>query len=228
MTISIKSIILLALMFASAALGYALRPTHKLADQRPNFSFEMMIPKTFGEWQELQQSTAQVIDAQKFEFISKIYKQTLSRTYTNSKGDRIMLSLAYVEDQSDSFGAHLPEVCYPSQGFQISDRNTIQLRTLNIQIPVIRMVAKLGPRVEPISYWLTVGDEVVDTSNQRKIAQLRFALHGAIPDGMLVRVSSIGNDTAREYEVQARFISDFGAAVPKNLRSLLLGQVGDF
>ncbi|MBT9507768.1 exosortase-associated protein EpsI, B-type [Rhodoferax sp.] len=226
MRLSVKSLILLALMLLSAGLATALRPTNKLADQRPAINFETMIPKSFGEWQELQQATAQIIDPKQREFIEKIYKQTLTRTYVNASGARIMLSLAYVENQSDSFGVHLPEVCYPAQGFQISDRFSTQVKTADRSIPVGRMVAKLGARVEPISYWVTVGDSLVASSTDRKVEQMRNAIRGNIPDGMLVRVSSISADTANAYTLHGRFINDFEAALPKNLRALLYGQGG--
>lgn len=226
MKLSAKSIVLLALMLLSAGLAAALRPTNKLADQRPVINFETMIPKSFGEWQELQQATAQIIDPQQRQFIEKIYKQTLTRTYVDASGARIMLSLAYVENQSDSFGVHLPEVCYPAQGFQISNRFSTQIKTADRSIPVGRMVATLGPRVEPISYWVTVGDHLVANSTDRKVEQMRNAIHGNIPDGMLVRVSSISGDTVSAYAMHARFINDFEAALPKNLQALLYGQGG--
>ena len=51
--------------------------------------------------------------------INKIYNQTLTRTYINPRGDRIMLSIAYGRDQSDALQMHKPELCYPAQGFRL-------------------------------------------------------------------------------------------------------------
>lgn len=225
MKFGLRNFILLALMLAASGLAVALRPTHKLADQRPPIQLETLVPHTFGEWREEPQSSAQIIDPQQQEFIKVIYQQTLSRTYVSANGERIMLSLAYVENQSSSFGVHLPEVCYPSQGFQITERTTAQIKIAGSAMPVEKMVATMGPRIEPITYWVTVGDQVAAGSTQRKLAQMRFALHGQIPDGMLVRISSIGNDTQSAYEAQARFAYDFEAAMPKDLHALLFGQI---
>jgi EpsI family protein len=221
----LKNFILLALMLSASGLALTFRPTHKIADQRPAFKLET-IPHTFGEWREEPQSLMQIINPQQQEFIQEIYKQTLSRTYVNAAGYRIMLSLAYVESQSDSFGVHLPEVCYPAQGFQMGDRFAAQIKTSQKTIPVERMVATMGARVEPITYWVTVGDQIAAGPTERKLAQIRFAFHGNIPDGMLVRISSIGVDTASAYAAHARFVNDFEAALPRDLRTLLFGQIG--
>lgn len=225
MNILLRNIILLVLMLAASGLSLALRPTNKIADQRPAIKLETMIPLTFGEWREEQHKSVQIIDPQQQEFIDSIYKQTLSRTYVNATGYRIMLSLAYVENQSDSFGVHLPEVCYPAQGFQMGEQFTTQIKISSTSIPIIRMVATLGTRTEPITYWTMVGDQIAASSTQRKLAQMRFAVRGDIPDSMLVRVSSIDSDTASAYEVQAHFIKDFEAALPKDLHALLFGQI---
>lgn len=225
MNILLRNIILLVLMLATSGLSLALRPTNKIADQRPAIKLETMIPHTFGEWREEQHKSIQIIDPQQQEFIDSIYKQTLSRTYVSTTGYRIMLSLAYVENQSDSFGVHLPEVCYPAQGFQMGEQFTTQIKISSTSIPIIRMVATLGTRIEPITYWVMVGDQIAASSTQRKFAQMRFAVRGDIPDSMLVRVSSIDSDTTSAYEVQAHFIKDFEAALPKDLHTLLFGQI---
>ena len=71
-----------------------------------------------------------------------------------------MLSIAYGGDQSDTMAVHKPEVCYPAQGFQILKNATASFSTGDGNIPVKRLVATQGPRIEPITYWTTVGDTV--------------------------------------------------------------------
>lgn len=41
---------------------------------------------------------------------------------------------------------------------------------------------------------------------QKKLLELSNGLTRKIPDGMLIRVSSIDSDTSRAYQVQERFI----------------------
>ena len=108
MNLWLRNFILLMLMLAASGLALALRPTHKLADQGPPFDLEAIIPRTFGEWHEEKHYSAQIVDPQQQEMIDKIYTQTLSRTYVNTSGYRIMLAIAYGDDQRDALQTHYP------------------------------------------------------------------------------------------------------------------------
>src|SRR5450830_590456 len=119
MRLTFKNLLLLALMLISAGLGAALRPTISMADERPPIDLAAMVPTTFGDWREEINVLAQVINPQQKSVIDKIYSQTLSRTYVNPQGYRIMLSIAYGKNQSDALQLHKPEVCYPAQGFTL-------------------------------------------------------------------------------------------------------------
>ncbi len=74
-------------------------------------------------------------------------------------------------------------------------------------IPVKRLLATQGARVEPIIYWLTVGDTVAVNSLKWKLAQMKYGLTGKVPDGMIFRVSSLG-DEENAYPVQENFIRE--------------------
>ena len=54
----------------------------------------------------------------------------------------------------------------------------------------------MGERVEPVTYWLTVGSQVIQSNLDKRIALIRLGLTGQIPDGLLFRVSSIDGDSA--------------------------------
>src|SRR5687767_12313064 len=103
--------VLAALMCLAAFGGYAARPSEKAADRGQSLSLDAVVPKQFGEWTELQEQSAQVVNPQTQEILDKIYSQLLSRTYVNKQGYRIMLSMAYGDDQRGALQAHKPEVC---------------------------------------------------------------------------------------------------------------------
>jgi EpsI family protein len=86
-------------------------------------------------------------------------------------------------------------------------------------------MAKYGTRDEPITYWLVVGDRVTVSRTDQKLAQFRLGLKGLIPDGMLVRVSSIDSNRERGYEQQATFLEDLVAAVPPAGRDRIFGTL---
>ena len=220
-----SGLLVAALMFAASAAAVALRPTHKLADAGPKVDLETMIPKQFGDWR-IDASIAPVLPAPDVQAkLDKIYNQTLARTYVNRRGQRVMLSIAYGGDQSDSMQVHLPEVCYAAQGFQIDRASLGQIATDYGTLPVKRLIARLNSRVEPITYWITVGDEVVNAGYKRKLAQIRYGITGNVPDGILVRASSIDRDNLGAYSLQDNFLRDMLAAMPKKNRSKVVGRL---
>lgn len=212
----------LALIVAAAG-GVALKPTRHVADQGPKIDLETMIPKQFGEWKIDETIAPLQVDPQRLEVLNRIYNQTLSRTYINLKGERIMLSIAYGGDQSDSMQVHKPEVCYPAQGFQVLKLATGMFDTGFGNIPVKRLLAAQGARVEPIIYWLTVGDTVAVGGLKWKLAQLKYGLTGKVPDGLLFRVSSLG-DEATAYPVQEDFTRVLLKALSPENRKRLIGS----
>ena len=158
--------------------------------------------------------------------LNKLYNQTLSRTYVNPKGERIMLSVAYGGDQSDGTRAHRPEVCYPAQGFQLLSSSSSTLHGDAEGMRVRRLVAKLGGRVEPITYWMVIGDKVTITGTEAKWAQLSYSMRGVVPDGLLVRVSSIDANTDAAYGLQRQFVEQLSSAIAPAIRPQVMGQHG--
>jgi len=91
-------LILGAVMVLAALAAVALTPTRKLA-QEQLVSLEVLIPQSFADWQ-LDPGIAPVTVSPDVQAkLDKIYNQVLSRTYVNSSGERIMLSVAYGGNQ---------------------------------------------------------------------------------------------------------------------------------
>ncbi len=223
-----RYIILMLIMVCTSAFAYNVRPTHKIADEGEKVDLENLIPQQFNEWR-IVNMAAQIVNPETAAAISKIYAQTLSRVYENAKGQRIMLSIAYGRDQSDSVGAHLPEGCYGGQGFAINSIEKTQLSTAFGSIPVIRLLASKSDRIEPITYWLTTGKKVGYPGWETKKIKLNYALKGSIPDGLLMRVSSLAPSTALEdieatYAIQKIFAQDLLTSVSPLQRMHLIGK----
>lgn len=195
-----------AAMVLAAGAAPALKPS--LVQPAPGaFDLERVIPRSFGNWI-IDPSIVPITPAPDVQAqLDRIYDQIVSRTYVNDRGERLMLVLAYGGEQSDALKAHRQEVCYAAQGFEIRQVLHGNLRLRQKTIPVTRVVAVRGPRVEPVTYWLTMGDRVVLGRLERLMVQLRFGLSGRIPDGMLVRVSSISANPAQAFNGHEEFIS---------------------
>jgi EpsI family protein len=225
-SIRLRAFIAMLLMVASATAGQVWKPTHYMADSRPKLNLEELFPKQFADWRLDRHVPLQVVSPVTEALLNKLYNQTLSRTYVNSKGDRIMLSIAYGGDQSEATRAHRPEVCYPAQGFDVLSSEVAQVTTASHPVRVKRLVAKLDARIEPITYWIVVGDSIALSGTEQKWEQVRYSFSGVIPDGMLVRVSNIDPNKSEAFAVQDEFVADMVAALPPQSRSRVIGTAG--
>lgn len=220
---NIKNVLIGLTLILAAWGGFVLKPTKHIVDTRPKIHLETMIPIRFADWKIDDQVAPVQVDPQRLAVLNKIYNQTLSRTYVNAQGDRMMLSIAYGGDQSDGMQVHKPEVCYPAQGFQMQDLAIGSFDSGYGVIPVKRMLATMGPRVEPLIYWITIGDTVAVNSLKWKIAQLKYGLTGKVPDGMIFRVSSIG-DPLIARPLQEDFIKVLLANLTPENRKRIIGN----
>jgi EpsI family protein len=199
-----KSLLVGAAMVLAAGAALALRPSP--APQAASVDLQRVIPESVGDWR-IDPLVVPIVPAPDVQAnLARVYDQIVSRTYVNARGERVMLTVAYGGDQSDALKAHRQEVCYAAQGFGISNVQHGQLRLREKTIPVTRLLAVRGARSEPVTYWFTMGDRVVLGRLERLIVQLKSGLSGRIPDGMLVRVSSISANPARAYEEHEEFV----------------------
>lgn len=225
MGIPLRVLVIGVVMLAASGLAVAMKPTQRIADIGPKIDLESLIPRRFEDWTVDTTVVPVQVSPDVQAKLDKIYNQTLSRTYVNSRNERIMLSVAYGGDQSDSMQVHKPEVCYPAQGFQVISSAIGRIATDFGALPVKRLVARQGARNEPITYWIVVGDRVATKGFDHKIAQLRYGFSGKVPDGMLVRVSSIDRDEGRGYEIQASFVRSLIAGVQETDRLRVIGHL---
>ncbi|GHD56380.1 exosortase-associated protein EpsI, B-type [Jeongeupia chitinilytica] len=212
------------LMLATAAAAAWMTPTLRLAEQRI-VDLKDIVPTQFAGWRLDPEQGVIEVPAELQATMSRVYSETLSRTYVNANGERVMLAVAYGKDQSDGNNSvHRPEVCYPAQGFEIGRARAGRIYFADGDLAVTQLVARLETRIEPISYWITVGNRLVGNGSEQKWAQLRYGLNGVIPDGLLFRVSTIDDDSARAYHLQSQFVDDLRRAVLPRHRAILFGE----
>lgn len=211
-------------MIAAASLSSIMEPTQRLADQLPQLELEEAIPKSFANWEADAGLFVVQVSPDVLERLRKVYSDTLSRVYVNRRtGDRIMLSIAYGREQRGILAVHYPEVCYPAQGFGIASNQIGQVVTPSGGIPVRRLESVLKPRYEPITYWTTIGDQLSLGGAHKRLIELKYGLSGIVPDGLLVRVSSIERDSNAAFKKHDDFIRDMLEALPPTTRQRLIG-----
>jgi EpsI family protein len=210
-------------MAGASALTIALTPKPRVPGPHDQFSLDRMIPAHFSGWAIDTAIVPLTPDPDQQSTLERIYDQTLSRTYVNAAGQRVMLSIAYGGDQSNALALHLPEVCYAAQGFQMLEAADGVLATRFGSLPVKRLVARQNARNEPITYWITIGDRAVASGIRHKLQRLAYGITGKIPDGMLVRVSTIQPDQREAWRVHEAFIGQMLDVLAARDRARLLG-----
>ena len=156
---------------------------------------------------------------------SRVYDQTISRGYRDEDDNLVMVVVAYGHNQSDALQLHRPEICYVANGFKIISnfRHDVKLTSYaGISIPSLRLVTLSSNRPEIVTYWTRVG-EMLPTSNlRRQYEKLKYGLSGKVPDGVLVRVSTISVKPEEAYDIHDKFINDLlGVVDEKNLEFFL-------
>jgi EpsI family protein len=223
--ISFKHFVIGLCMLAATGMALALKPTARLVDAKSKINLETLIPVQFGDWKMDESIAPLLVTPELQKVIDETYSQTLNRTYVNRGGKRIMLSVAYGGNHGEGMQMHRPEICYPAQGFQVvKEPQPALLGTQYGELQVNRLVAEQGSRHEPITYWVVVGDKQTQFGLRMRLAHLRYTLTGVIPDGMLIRVSSIDQDDQGAYQNQSEFIRAMLAALRGKEREHITGK----
>jgi len=220
-----RAIILAVLMLGASMLTVALTPTRGAIAEAAQFDLETVIPHQFGDWQMDMLISGAVINPQTQATLINTYSQILTRTYVNSNGRRIMLSLAYGEDQSSQNRIHRPEICYPAQGFQIGKKWKDLISTDPVTIPVMRITTQLGNRHEPVTYWIRIGNSLARGVIEQTFVRVSYGLRGNIPDGILFRVSEISPDFQDSFALQDQFIRTLLSSITPNDQKILIGSL---
>lgn len=229
---SLPSSLKLASAFALACVlsvgaAQVLRPTVSLAQAGAPIDLKNQIPASFGGWSEVRYLTPVLPDPSLQARLDELYTQVLARTYRHADGRTVMLSVAYGSDQSsEATAVHRPEFCYTAQGFSVANLGESALPVgTSPPLKVQRLLARQGSRLEPILYWVTLDREAVLPGVGRKLTQLRYGLRGEIPDGMLIRVSTLETaNPERGFESQQAFLKDLFLAIDPQVRPRYFGR----
>jgi EpsI family protein len=218
-------------LLASAVFAEVLAPRELMARSSGSLDLQEMIPKQFGSWTVIP-DLSPVTPADPEGYIepdansARIYSQEVGRGYSDGHGNIVMLMVAYGPVQNFRLKAHRPEFCYTAAGFRVSDKvgATVMFRDDAKPLKVTRLIAERGPRFEPISYWMRVGNDIATGVVDRQIIRLKYGLRGIIPDGALIRVSTVGLAQGPSYQLQDRFIHDLLAAIPPEDLKFFIGS----
>jgi EpsI family protein len=216
-------------LLGAAVLAQVLAPRELMARTSASLNLETVIPKQFAGWT-LVPNIAPVTPADPEGYVAdanstRIYSQEVGRTYTDANGDIVMLMVAYGPVQNFRLKAHRPEMCYTAAGFRVSSKTAAEVsyRPDATPLKVAHVIAEREQRFEPISYWMRVGNDITTGVIDRQLIRLKYGLRGIIPDGALMRVSTVGMPEQASYALQNQFIRELLAAIAPENRKFFTG-----
>ncbi|MDX1250964.1 MAG: EpsI family protein [Gammaproteobacteria bacterium] len=227
---SLRVSLLICVLSIFAAIG-AVVATPRLTEVENPPNLEETVPRQFGDWKERPSPYAQVsLATGNEENLDRPYDQTVMRTYVNSKGQMVMLALAWGRKQRQEVKVHRPDLCYVAQGYDVQSLKTVTFANImGASGPVTgkRMVATSRRGGEVVSYWMRIGSLYSEDAVNTRLHILKEGLAGRIPDGILVRASQIISEGATPAEIelvhqrQELFLAELVQATPRSSRSLL-------
>jgi EpsI family protein len=210
----------LGLAFASVAGVAAARQPRRHVDYLGKSKLDKVLPEQLGQWKFV--STSGLVVPPEDQLARALYSQLLTRTYVDESGQPMMLLVAQSASQTGILQIHRPEICYTAGGYQLSKIEPRQVRLPWGTIPTMSLSATSDSRTEQIVYWTRIGDHLPSSWREQRLAVALDNLKGVIPDAVMVRVSTYGNDKTAALASIDRFISSLMASVSPDLRRVLM------
>jgi EpsI family protein len=217
-----RDLILGGLGVGALAASEVLRPRKRLLLLQRT-TIDASVPRDFAGWES--RSTSNLVGPEQAGRLARsLYSEVISRVYVDGEtGREVMFLAAYGDTQSDLLQLHRPESCYPAVGYTIQMAKSAKLALPGgAFLPTRRVVATIREESENILYWTRMGETLPQTGGEQRKARLQNAVHGFVPDGILVRSSTVG-DPQPSFAVLERFVTAMLEATPMNKRPALIG-----
>lgn len=186
----------------------------------PQKTFEGMIPDRVGSFA-FETSSGLVLPPPDT-LSNRLYDNLVTRVYASPEGEGMMCLLAYNNRQDGVLQIHRPEICYPAGGYTLSPIENVAIALPGAApLPAQLFTATGDERNEVVMYWTRIGDSFPRKWAEQRLAVARENLRGIIPDGVMVRISVVGNDAEAARPKMEAFIGDFFRAASPRLRNLL-------
>jgi EpsI family protein len=184
--------------------------------------FNSLIPNEVGPWRFASRSG--VVLPPSDALSDRLYDNLATRVYLDGKGGAIMFLAAYNNRQDGILQIHRPEICYPAGGFVLSETREVDVPLSNgSTLPASAFLATGNDRDETVLYWTRVGDDFPRQWALQRLSVIRANMRGIVPDGLLIRISTLGRDVAEEVGILSSFMSEFVDAAPAALKPILFG-----
>lgn len=186
-------------------------------------ALERLIPLQVGGWS--YHDASGIVLPPPDALSDSLYSGLVTRSYVSPGRPPIMLLVAYSNVQDGMLQVHRPEVCYPAGGYRLSPTRVEEVPNgLGGAISANIFSADGVSRTEQVLYWTRVGAFFPTSWLDQRIAVVRANVAGSIPDGVLVRVSTLAPDMASAQADLTAFAAQLVRAASPAARRLMIGS----
>lgn len=215
-----------AMLIGTALLGVGgvamARQPAPVASRVLQDALEKMIPLRVGDW--AYRDASGIVLPPPDATSDSLYNGVVTRSYALPGRAPIMLLVAYSNVQDGMLQVHRPEVCYPAGGYSLSPTQVQDVPNgMGGVIPANSFSADGVSRTEQVLYWTRIGNLFPTRWIDQRIAVVRANIDGIIPDGVLVRVSTLAPDMASAQADLMGFAAQLIKAAPPTARRLMIG-----
>ena len=211
----------LGIAFASVAGIAAARQPTKNVDYLGKNKLEKILPDKLGKWTFV--SSSGLVVPPEDQLSQALYSQLLTRVYTTESGAPIMLLVAQSASQTGILQIHRPEFCYTAGGYDLSPSTPHTVNLGRSALPALSISASILGKTEQIVYWTRIGEHLPLSWRQQRMAVAMDNLRGIIPDAVMVRVSTYGNDKAAALAEVDDFIRAMMVSIAPQVRRVFIG-----
>ncbi|HWI86030.1 MAG TPA: EpsI family protein [Sphingomonas sp.] len=183
---------------------------------------EKIVPLRVGPWS--YETASGLVLPPPDQLARLLYDQQVARSYSAPEDFPVMLLMAYGSSQGGMLQIHRPEICYPASGFRLTETRVADIPIDDGRAIASRsFIAHSDTRTEQVLYWTRIGEMLATSWSGQRLAVIRNNLAGAIPDGLLVRLSTVADDPAQGQATLRRFAKLMLAEIPLASRRMLIG-----
>lgn len=220
--VSRRNMLIGGAMIAVAGASYARKPVAP-PPLMGKTKLDTLIPDQVGPW--TYQTQSGLVLPPRDQLSERVYDDLVTRVYVAPDGTGVMFLAAYSGQQDGMIQVHRPEVCYPASGYRLTETQEMPIKLDNgLQLPSRFIVAQGQSRTEQLIYWTRIGPSFPTGWLGQRGAVIEQNLKGIIPDGVLVRISTIVPDDAQAVSILRNFAKELIRAAPAKARQALIGQ----
>ena len=142
----------------------------------------------------------------------------LSRSYTNSRGEKLSLYIGFHNGGPNSGPIHSPKQCLPGSGW---NRLTEVVRHVELngdKIPYVSAIYQKDTEKQLFLYWFQVRDQILTNEYALKLAMVKNSVLSNRRDSSFIRLSVMATDgEEKATEIGEQFVRDFYPAMRQAL-----------